>query len=186
MVSEDRLFQPLRLGQHQLNHRIVLAPMTRYRAGDNHVPAPYVKDYYAQRASTPGTLLVTEATYVSARGGGYDNAPGIWNREQVEAWKEVVDAVHAKGGVIFCQLWALGRVTGADPKSIRASGFPVQGPSPIPVDAEHETPTELSTEEVQSYVDDFANAAQNAFDAGFDGVEIHGRITSTPPIREGG
>lgn len=108
-MADSRLFSPMRIGQCQLQHRIVMAPLTRFRASDSHIPLPFVKDYYAQRASVPGTLLITEATFISPRASGYPNVPGIWNSDQVKAWKEVTKAVHQKGSYIFLQLWALGR-----------------------------------------------------------------------------
>ena len=87
--SGAALFQPIAVGNMLLAHRVVLAPLTRFRATEAHVPTEMMSDYYAQRASTPGSLLISEATAVSPQAGGYDNAPGIWNDEQVEAWKPV-------------------------------------------------------------------------------------------------
>jgi len=101
----SKLFQPLQLGKAKLGHRIALAPLTRFRADDDHVPLPIVKTYYEQRGSVPGTLLITEATIISPRASGYYNVPGIYNDAQIKAWKEVTDAVHAKGSIIYCQLW---------------------------------------------------------------------------------
>ena len=85
----SKLFQPVRVGNMQLSHRVVMAPLTRLRATDGHVPTPMMADMYAQRANPPGTLLISEATLISAQGGGIDNAPGIWSEEQVEGWKKV-------------------------------------------------------------------------------------------------
>src|SRR5277367_1855634 len=113
----SKLFTPLNVGNNLLQHRLVMAPLTRYRADDNHVQLDIAQEYYAQRASVPGTLLITEATFISPRASGYPNVPGIWNAEQIEAWKEVTKAVHEKGSYIFLQLWALGRV--ADPKALK-------------------------------------------------------------------
>ena len=96
--APTKLFQPVRVGDLQLSHRIVLAPLTRFRADDAHVPTPIMVGHYAQRASTPGTLLITEGTFVSANGGGYNNLPGIWSDAQVEGWKELSDRVHVYGG----------------------------------------------------------------------------------------
>ena len=89
MPATQTLFKPVKVGPLQLQHRIVLAPMTRFRASAAHVSLPNVKEYYAQRASTPGTLLVTEGTFIAQRAGGYPHVPGIWNDEQIAAWKEV-------------------------------------------------------------------------------------------------
>ena len=90
MSNENtKLFQPIRVGKLNLAHRVVLAPLTRFRADDAHVPTDIMVDYYAQRASTPGSLLITEGTFISAKAGGYDNIPGIWSDAQVEGWKRV-------------------------------------------------------------------------------------------------
>ncbi|KAK0925392.1 hypothetical protein LTR57_005043 [Friedmanniomyces endolithicus] len=93
---------------------MVMAPLTRFRSTMEHIPGKYMKEYYEQRASVPGTLLITEATFIAPQAGGYNNVPGIWSDEQVEAWKPIVDAVHAKGSFIYLQLWALGRAAGAE------------------------------------------------------------------------
>ncbi|CAI7587223.1 unnamed protein product [Penicillium glandicola] len=161
-----KLFTPLHVGRIELSNRIAMAPMTRFRADDNHTPLPFVKDYYAQRASVPGTLLISEATLISARAGGYPNAPGIYNDAQIAAWKEVTEAVHAKGSYIYLQLWAIGRVANAD--FLASGGFDVV--SSIGVGA---TPRAMSESEIWEFIADFAQAARNAVAAGFDGVEIH-------------
>ncbi|KAI2470459.1 NADH:flavin oxidoreductase/NADH oxidase family protein [Annulohypoxylon bovei var. microspora] len=172
MAQSSRLFQPLKVGNATLRHRVAMAPLTRFRADANHVPLPFVKEYYQQRGSVPGTLLITEATYVAKEAGGYASVPGIWSEEQIAAWKEVTDAVHAKGSFVYVQLWALGRV--AKPAVAAAEGFEVKGASPIP-QAEGETvPAELSLDEIRHLVGLYAQAARNAVEAGFDGVEIHG------------
>jgi NADPH2 dehydrogenase len=98
-----------------------MAPLTRLRADDSHVPLPFVAEYYAQRASVPGTLLISEATFIAPEGAGIGNAPGIWSPEQIEAWKNVTDAVHKKGSFIYCQLWALGRA--ASQQALEKDGF---------------------------------------------------------------
>lgn len=116
-----------------------MAPLTRFRADSEHVPGPYMKEYYEQRASVPGTFLITEAVFISPRAGGYNNVPGIWNDVQVAAWKEIVDAVHAKGSFVYMQLWALGRV--AVPANLKREGpFPVVSSSAVPIDSDHEEP----------------------------------------------
>ncbi|KAF5351427.1 hypothetical protein D9758_013521 [Tetrapyrgos nigripes] len=91
-MSSSKLFQPLKVGDSPLKHRVALAPLTRFRANEKHVPLPIVKEMYAQRASTAGTLLITEATFIDARAGGYPRAPGIWSDEQIAAWNEVTSA----------------------------------------------------------------------------------------------
>lgn len=101
----SRLFEPLTIGRICLKHRIVLAPLTRCRADENHVPlVPLMAEYYSQRASLPGTLLISEANIISPRAGSYGNSPGLWNAEQLKAWKEITNAVHAKGSFIYAQL----------------------------------------------------------------------------------
>ncbi|KAJ5514632.1 Aldolase-type TIM barrel [Penicillium fimorum] len=167
-----KLFSPLRVGRVELSNRIAMAPMTRFRADDNHIPLPFVKDYYAQRASVPGTLLITEATFISARAGGYPNVPGIYNDAQIAAWKEVTDAVHAKGSHIYMQLWALGRV--ASPDLLKSEGgLDLVSSSATPASADAPTPRALSETEIHEWIADYAQAARNAIAAGFDGVEIH-------------
>lgn len=173
------LLTPYKMGNFQLSHRIVLAPLTRQRSYGN-VPQPHAILYYSQR-TTKGGLLIAEATGVSDTAQGYPDTPGIWTKEQVEAWKPIVDAVHAKGGIFFCQIWHVGRVSnysyqpnGQAPISstdkpltpqLRANGVDV---------AEFATPRRLRTEEIPQIVNDFKLAAINAIEAGFDGVEIHG------------
>src|SRR4051794_1613067 len=88
-TETDALFQPIQVGNMTLGHRIAMAPLTRFRSDDNHVPHPHVLDYYTQRASVPGTLLVTEATFIAPQAGGYGNVPGIWSQEQIDAWRKV-------------------------------------------------------------------------------------------------
>ncbi|EIW75159.1 FMN-linked oxidoreductase [Coniophora puteana RWD-64-598 SS2] len=170
------LFSPVQVGNLQLKHRIVLAPLTRFRGYDDHVPGPQAATYYGQRASMPGTLLVTEATFIDARAGGAPNVPGIYTDAQIEGWKEITDAVHAKGSFIHLQLWALGRT--ADPKFIVSEGHDLVGASSIPLKKHaengHQPPRALAVAEIKQYVQLYAKAAQNAMKAGFDGVEIHG------------
>ncbi|KAL2513360.1 12-oxophytodienoate reductase 2 [Abeliophyllum distichum] len=173
------LLTPYKMGKFQLSHRIVLAPLTRQRSYNN-VPQPHAILYYSQR-TTEGGFLLSEATGVSDTAQGYPYTPGIWTKEQVGAWKPIVDAVHAKGGIFFCQIWHTGRVSstefqpnGQAPVSctdkglapqVRANGVDVARFSP---------PRRLRTDEIPQIVDDFRLAARNAIEAGFDGVEIHG------------
>src|SRR5690349_4514557 len=103
-MPDSRLFAPLRVGNLHLKHRIALAPLTRLRADDNHVPLPIVTEYYAQRASAPGTLLIAEGTAIARELGGLPNVPGIWNEQQIHQWRKVTDAVHKKGSYIYMQL----------------------------------------------------------------------------------
>lgn len=169
----SKIFEPLRIGRITLNHRVIMAPLTRLRANDSHVPEPISAEYYAQRASVPGTFLIAEATLISARGGGGSHAPGLYTGEQVRGWKQITDAVHAKGSYIFCQLVALGRA--ADPETLkRETGLEVRAPSSIAMENGGNTPECLTDNEIWNLVQDFASAAKRAMEAGFDGVEIHG------------
>ncbi|KAH8110944.1 NADH:flavin oxidoreductase/NADH oxidase [Phellopilus nigrolimitatus] len=173
--SAATLFQPVRVGALALQHRVVYAPTTRFRADDAHVPADAMAAYYAQRASVPGTLLIAEATLVAAKAGGVDNAPGIWSAAQV------VDAVHAQGSYIYLQIVAVGR--GAQPHILARPDSPSNpgGPHPyvsasdVPLAGSTARPRPLAHDEILEYIDLFGAAAHNAVHgAGFDGVEIHG------------
>ncbi|KAI0640768.1 NADH:flavin oxidoreductase/NADH oxidase [Trametes meyenii] len=178
MSSADTLtlFRPIRVGDINLNHRIVLAPMTRLRADNDHVHTDLGVEYYKQRASVPGTLLISEGTFISQQAVGVPSVPGIWNDAQVASWKKITDAVHAKGSYIFIQLWALGRA--ARPALLHQENpdYPYVSSSPLALSASPEDiPRELTKEEVKEYVQWYASAAANAVHkAGFDGVEVHG------------
>ncbi|KAF5353714.1 hypothetical protein D9758_008657 [Tetrapyrgos nigripes] len=176
-MSSSKLFQPLKLGDITLKHRVALAPLTRFRANEKHVPLPIVKEMYAQRASTPGTLLITEATFIDARAGGYPHVPGIWSDEQIAAWKEVTSAVHAKGSFIYLQLWALGRTAYSAVLKAENPSYDLVSASDIPLSdysKDGPRPRPLTIPEIKQYVELYAKAALNAVHkAGFDGVEIH-------------
>ncbi|KFY44258.1 hypothetical protein V495_03546 [Pseudogymnoascus sp. VKM F-4514 (FW-929)] len=165
------LFKPMKMGSIEVNHRIALAPMSRRRATSDHLPTPIMKEFYSQRAAVPGTLLFTDANLVSAAAGGLLHMSGIWSAEQTALWKEIVDDVHSKGSFIYCQLVAVGRV--ADEQSIKLDGITRIGPSAIPLEG-NPPPHVMSVDEIKQIVEDFANAAKNAMEAGFDGVEIDG------------
>lgn len=172
-----KLLTPARLGPYELKNRMVMAPMTRNRAGKDLSPTEQTVTYYAQRASAG--LIVTEATQVSDDAAGYASTPGVHSDAQVAAWRKVTDAVHARGGRIFLQLWHVGRIshpslrpdgsTPIAPSEIAAEGnaFTYDGPKPFPV------PRALQTEEIPAYVERFRAAARHAIEAGFDGVELH-------------
>ena len=151
-----------------------MAPLTRYRANSAHVHTDLAVEYYSQRASVPGTLLITEATFISPRASGYPNVPGIYNADQIAAWKKVTDAVHAKGSFIYCQLWALGRA--AMPDVLRSEGNEKWfiSSSDVPIKADGAKPRPLEEDEIWGFVQDYVHAAKSAIEAGFDGVEIHG------------
>ena len=173
-MSESNLFKPLKVGHLQLQNRVVLAPLTRFRADDKHVPLPFVAKYYAQRSSAPGTLLISEATFIAPQAAGFPNAPGIWNEEQIKSWKHVTDAVHEKGSFIYLQLWALGRAAYASVlKAELGPDAQVKSSSDVPITGQ-DVPTPLTEAEIHEYIGLYAQAAKNAVAAGFDGVEIHG------------
>lgn len=171
------LFSPVQVGALRLPSRIVMAPMTRARSGPHGVPTALNAEYYAQRASAG--LIVAEATQIGDEAQGYMRTPGIHTPAQVAAWKAVTQAVHDAGGRIVLQLWHVGRVS--HPEN-REPGTRSVGPSPVAADVRIFTPTgmhpapvphALSAGEIRAVVDDYARAARNAMDAGFDGVEIH-------------
>nr|CAB3469991.1 unnamed protein product [Digitaria exilis] len=164
-----------KMGQFELSHRVVLAPLTRCRTYGN-VPQPHAAVYYSQRA-TKGGLLIAEATGVSPTAQGYPDTPGIWTQEQVEAWKPIVDAVHRKGAFFFLQIWHVGRVSNNEmqPDGQAPISSTDKQISPDPESGMvYSKPRRLRTEEIPGIVDDFRRAARNAVEAGFDGVEIHG------------
>jgi len=177
-THERSLFEPVRVGPYELANRVVMAPMTRSRAGAGGVPFDLAPDYYAQRASAG--LIVTEGAQVSQQGAGYVSTPGIHTDEQVAGWRRVTEAVHAAGGRIFLQLWHVGRVShpslqpdGAQPVAPSAVGiegatFTADGPKPFV------TPHALEREEIRGVVEQFEDGARHAYRAGFDGVELHG------------
>ncbi|KAJ4252323.1 hypothetical protein NW762_010921 [Fusarium torreyae] len=171
-LLESRLFKPINIGNITLQHRIAMSPLSRYRATDDHVPQTCSQNYYSQRASVPGTLLISEATFIAPEHGGFANVPGIYNQEQITAWRSITDAVHVKGGYIFCQLWALGR--GASPEVAEKEGIVFRSSSDIPLDSAHPKPKPLSISEIHEAAQTYAQAAKNAIEAGFDGVELHG------------
>ncbi|KAI9487818.1 MAG: hypothetical protein EXX96DRAFT_554762 [Benjaminiella poitrasii] len=170
-----KAFSPIKVGRHQLQHRIVLAPLTRFRATLDAVPTQLLVDYYSQRAS-PGGLLVTEATFISRLAGGYRQAPGIYTEDHIREWRKVTSAVHEKGAVMFLQLWHLGR---AGSSQLNPNNEPIVSASAIPIPGkkangrDYETPRPLETHEVKEWVEIYRQAAINAMEAGFDGVEIH-------------
>lgn len=177
-MPDSVLFQPFRLHDLTLPNRIVLAPMTRSRAGTARLPNALMAEYYAQRSSAG--LLITEATTISEEANGWNESPGVYTDEMVEGWKLTTEAVHNRGGVIFLQLWHMGRAS----HSSFHGGKPAVAPSPIKIDEEyihtptgkqpHEVPRALDTAEVPRVVDDYRRAAARAKAAGFDGVEVHG------------
>ncbi|KAF8206315.1 hypothetical protein K438DRAFT_469092 [Mycena galopus ATCC 62051] len=107
-MSTPALFEPIQVGDVQLKHRVVLAPSSRFRATADGMPHPNMVEWYAQRASVPGTLLIAESTFIARKAGGFKHVPGIWSPEQIAAWKEITDAIHAKGHLFFFSFWRWG------------------------------------------------------------------------------
>ena len=176
----DNLFQTYALnGTLSLKNRILMAPLTRCMADDELVPTQAMADYYARRAESG--LIISEATIIRPDGQGYPNTPGLFTPAQIDGWRVVTDAVHQGGGKIFAQLWHTGRV--AHPHFYQSSGSSdVMAPSAVGVEGSvprmreltYQVPKAVSAEEISQLVQDYAQAAANAIDAGFDGVEIHG------------
>jgi N-ethylmaleimide reductase len=173
-----KLFEKLKLGDYLLANRIVLAPLTRSRAGAERLPNALMAEYYAQRADAG--LLISEATSISVQGLGFLNNPGIYTDEQAQAWQLTTKAVHDQGGKIFLQLWHCGRASHTSfhpetglpvaPSAIKLNGDYIHTPSGKQA---YETPRALETAEVQQIVLDYQSAASRAKAAGFDGIEIH-------------
>eukprot|EP00257_Ricinus_communis_P019128 XP_015578031.2 12-oxophytodienoate reductase 3 [Ricinus communis] len=179
--NETSLFSPYNTGKFNLSHRMVLAPLTRCRAL-NGIPTAAMVEYYVQR-STAGGLIITEGTLISPTAIGFPNVPGIYLDEQVEAWKKIVDAVHAKGSFIFCQLWHVGRASHYDYQPDGAAPISSTGKvisdeyqilMPDGTSTTYSKPRPLEISEIPTVVEHYRQAAVNAIRAGFDGVEIHG------------
>lgn len=177
MTDRHDLFSAIEVGAYWLPNRIVMAPMTRNRAGDGNIPHELNANYYQQRASAG--LIITEATQISPQGVGYPATPGIHSDEQIKGWKQVTRAVHDKDGRIFLQLWHVGRISHPSlqpdeqlpvaPSAIKPAGEAItyEGMKPFV------EPRALATDELPGIVDDYVKAAKNALQAGFNGVEIH-------------
>ncbi|SFU26595.1 alkene reductase [Paraburkholderia aspalathi] len=175
-MSTQPIFTPIRMGDLDLPNRIVMAPLTRMRAGSNdHVPSDLQAEYYAQRASAG--LIVAEATAISPEGFGWADTPGLWSPQQVRGWRRVTDAVHAKGGRIIAQLWHTGAISHPD---LRNGAQPLSASNVNPLQESVTpggrkptvTPRPMTRDEIRQTVADYARAARNAIEAGFDGVQI--------------
>ncbi|WP_418137816.1 alkene reductase [Agrobacterium sp. El2ro-1b] len=177
-MTDKTLFEPYALGAIQVSNRIVMAPLTRNRAGAGFVPGDLSAEYYAQRASAG--VIITEASQISQQGQGYQDTPGIYTQAQIDGWRKVTAAVHDKGGRIILQLWHVGRISHVDlqpnggqpvaPSAIRASTKTFVNNAFVEVSE----PRALEIDELPGIVNDFRQAAANAIKAGFDGVEVHG------------
>lgn len=175
--SDSKLFEPVKIGAWNLKTRTAMAPMTRCFADDETgVVGDDVVEYYRKRAADGVGLIITEGIIVSLRGKGNPKVPGLYTQEQIEGWKKVTEAVHKEGGTIIAQIWHVGRLSHHE-----LTGFPPQAPSAIRAEGTvprfrkpYDVPEAMSTEDIQELVGQFAQAAKNAIQAGFDGVEIHG------------
>ena len=171
------LFSPLKIGNISLKNRIIMAPLTRCRSIENNIPNDLMSEYYAQRASAG--LIISEASQITPQGIGYPCTPGIHNQDQIDGWKKTTEAVHKNGGKIFLQLWHVGRISHS---SFLGGELPVSSSAIKPSGQvytfegmqDYETPRALSIPEIQDLVKTYADAATNAIEAGFDGVEVHG------------
>ncbi|EPY53074.1 NADH:flavin oxidoreductase/NADH oxidase [Schizosaccharomyces cryophilus OY26] len=179
-LENTNLFKPITIGKNKINQRIVFAPTTRLRAADDHTPSDLMLQHYSDRAQTPGSLLISEATLISLRAGLYPNIPGIWNDKHVQGWKKITDAVHARGSYMACQLWSAGRV--GSPELLKKHGLDLISPSALYESEDSKKAAEtagnpvraLTEEEIKGIIyEDYKNAAINAMEAGFDYVEIH-------------
>lgn len=176
-MSKSSLFSKFSIGDLELSNRVVMAPLTRGRAGKERIPNAMMAEYYEQRSGAG--LIVSEATTISEQANGWNESPGIYTEEMVEGWKQIPKAVHAKGGKIFLQLWHMGRASHSSfhhgDKAVAPSALAIQGEASHTPDGkrEQEVPRALETEEIPLIVEDYRRAAANAMRAGFDGVEIH-------------
>lgn len=177
MNANTHLLSPYQLGSLELPNRVIMAPLTRARAGKKRIPNGLMKEYYTQRASAG--LIISEATQISEQASGWVETPGIHNDEQIKGWQQITDAVHAQGGKIFLQLWHTGRASHPDfqPNGelpVSASAIRPAGEAHTPMGKKpHVTPRALEPEEIPGVVQDYAQATRRAQKAGFDGVEIH-------------
>lgn len=170
------LLQPFKLNDTiELQNRILMAPLTRCMADDNLVPTQAMVDYYARRAEAG--LIISEATIIRPDAQGYPNTPGLFTSAQIQGWKKVTDAVHEQGGKMFAQLWHVGRVAHPhffDGDVLAPSAIGVEGSVPRMRELTYIIPKAATTADIKSLIADYAKAAENALEAGFDGVEIHG------------
>ncbi|MTH53298.1 alkene reductase [Bacillus mangrovi] len=177
-MSYKKLFEPVKIGAFELRTRSAMAPMTRsFSDDDTGVPGPEVAEYYRKRAADGIGLIITEGVVISDRAKGNPGVPGLYTKEQVEGWKKVTEAVHKEGGTIAAQIWHVGRLSHPDlirgqqpeaPSAIAAEGLVPRFRKP------YGEPEELSAEGAEKVIGQYAQAARNAMEAGFDGVEIHG------------
>jgi NADPH2 dehydrogenase len=169
--AESKLFKPVKVGNNTLDHRVVFAPLTRYRNNADHVPTPFMSRYYGERASTPGTLIISEASSISHDEEGQPHTASVGSDEQVSKWKDVIDEVHKQGSVYFQQLMAMGRAS--IPSFVGPKGKPYRTSSAVKMEGVDQTPAAMTEEEIQQTIRDFVSAGKRIVNAGADGVEIH-------------
>lgn len=181
-LKDTCLFNPIKIGNTSLDHRVVMAPLTRMRAlHPGNIPNPdWAVEYYNQRSQYPGTMIITEGTFPSAQSGGYDNAPGIWSSEQIEQWTKIFKKIHDNKSFVWVQLWTLGRQSFADALARDGLRYDSASDEVYMDDAQKERAIKsnnrqhgITKDEIQQYIKDFVQAANNSIAAGADGVEIH-------------
>lgn len=181
-LGDTNLFKPIKIGNNELKHRVVMPPLTRMRAHHpGNVPnKDWAVEYYDQRSRRPGTLIITEGSFPSPQCGGYDNAPGIWSKEQIEQWKKIFAKIHENKSFVWVQLWVLGRQAFAD--SLARDGLPYVSASDEIYMSEEQREKAiksnnpqhgLTKEEIKEYIQYYVQSAKNSIAAGADGVEIH-------------
>jgi NADPH2 dehydrogenase len=169
--ARSRLFAPLTVGNMELQHRIVMPPLTRNRNDDEHAPLPFMVKYYADRASTPGTLVISEATAMSHLEEGQQNTPGFVSDRQVAAWTKIIEAVHAKKSFYFQQIWGMGRAS--FPDFLAQKGLKYKSSSAVAMEGVDATPEAMTEPDILDTIQSFVDTARRAIAAGVDGVEIH-------------
>lgn len=170
-MDESRLFKPLKIGNIEVKHRVGMAAVSRCRADSEHVPTELMKQYYCQRASVPGTLLIAEGNLISKEDDELLNVPGLYSPQQTAAWKSIVDEIHTKASFIFAQLYTIGHAGYREFNNEKE--FEFRGPSAVPWRADACKPKIMTTAEMKEIKRNFVQAAKNAVEAGFDGIEIH-------------
>lgn len=176
-MKARNLFEPIAVGNYQLKHRVALAPLTRGRAGEEHIPNDLMADYYYQRSSA--ALMITEATVISEQGIGWIDTPGIYTQEMIQGWKKITEKIKSTNTPFFLQLWHCGRASHSDfhggELPVSASAIKLEGDDINTAlgKKSYEIPRALSVDEIEAIVDDYRKAASNAKEAGFSGIEVH-------------
>lgn len=181
-LGDTNLFKPIKVGNNELKHRVVMPALTRMRATHpGNVPSKdFAAEYYDQRSERPGTLIITEGTFPSAQSGGYDNAPGIWSKLQIDRWKPIFSKIHENKSFVWVQLWVLGRQ--AFPDTLARDGLRYDSASDeVYMDEAQEKKAKdsknpqhgITKDEIKQYIKEYVQAAKNSLEAGADGVQIH-------------